>query len=321
MAKINTKKTLICLKSGAVLPIPPANFLEVEEEILLTPEVTTEEFKRINGKLGANASYADTCHTTVSQTISTKMRFQNSAADALDTVPEYGELLKIGGFDETIDTSTLGEETVTYTNTQAPVLGSAVVYLDGNKHTMTNSIAADLTFNFPIGSPATVSAALSAFIDNKGISTSEANPTVTLLDEAVLLVGCADIMTAGGVNISPDNITIAMGADIQEFYGMGELKQFNMTDYMIKVTADFYPENANYNDAITKLGAETIEALSIKLGTLEGALVNGKSVQIDCDFGQVSTFSDSSDKSTLKRSVTWLLTGENQISIKHGFHA
>ena len=317
---INTKKTLICLKSGAVLPVPPANFLEVEEEILLTPTISMEEFKRINGKLGSNASYADTCHTTISQTIATKMRFQNSAADALDTVPEYGELLKIGGFDETIVTTTPGEETVTYTNTQTPVLGSAVAYVDGNKHTMTNSIAADLTFNFPIGKAATISASLSAFIDNNGIATSEANPTVTLNDEAVLIVGCADIMTAGGVAITPDNISIAMGADIQEFYGMGGLKQFNMTDYMIKVTADFYPENANYNDAVTKLGAETIEALQIKLGTNAGALVNGKSVQIDCGFGQVSTFSDSVDKSTLKRSLTYLLTGDTQISIRHGFH-
>ena len=108
------------------------------------------------------------------------MRHQNSAADALDTVPQYGELLKIGGFTETIDTTTPTQETVTYTNTQTPVLGSAVAYIDGYKHQMTGSLAADLTFNFPIGKAATISAALSAFLDNSGIAAAEATPAVTL---------------------------------------------------------------------------------------------------------------------------------------------
>lgn len=316
---INTKKTALFLKSGSTPPTAPANFIEVSEEILLTPNIPIEEFKRINGRLGSNASYSDTCHTTISQTIETKMRFQNSAADALDTIPEYGELLKIGGFDQTIDT-TIGEETVTYTNTQTPVNGSAVAYVDGWKHTITDSLAADLTFNFAIGKAASISASLSAFLDNEGVAVSSANPTVTLNDEAVLMVTCADIMTAGGDVIAPDNVSIAMGADIQEFYGMGR-KEFSMRDYMIKVTCDFHPENADYNTAIADLGAETVDALVIKLGTNDGALVNGKSVQIDCGFGKVNSVTDSVDKSSLKRSVTYLLTGDTQISIKHGFYA
>jgi len=382
MSLMNTKKTALFLKSGAVVPTAPANFLEVSEELLLTPDIPIEEFKRINGLLGSNASYADTCHTTISQTVETKMRHQNSAADALNDVPEYGELLKIGGFEEDLtaesmvlasvsgivlgdtitgDTSsasgvvvainsvadtlvlspvtsgpfTVGGEdlnTATYTstsagyspryiNTQTPVLGSAVAYIDGYKHEMTGSIAADLTLNFPIGKAAMISAALSAFLDNSGIAGSEATPAVTLNPEAVLLVGCADILTAGGTALKPDNISIAMGADIQEFYGMGELKEFNLKDYIVKITADSYPENANYNDAVTKLGAETTEAISVTLGTTAGDNVNGKTVQIDCALGKVNTFSDSVDKSTLKRSVTWLLGGTEQLSIKHGFYA
>ena len=320
MALINTKKTALFLKSGATLPAAPANFLEVEEELLLTPDIPVEEFKRINGLLGANSSYADTCHTTISQTISTKMRFSNSAADALETPPEYGELLKIAGFDETINVSTPGEETVTYTNTQTPVRGSAVAFIDGKKHQMTDSLVADVTMNFPIGKVATISASLSAFLDNEGVAATEANPTVTLNNEAVLLTGCADIFTAGGASLIPDNISIAMGPEVQEFYGMGR-KQFGIQDYMIKITADFYPDNTNYNTAITKLAAGTTEAIVIKLGTLAGTEVNGKTVVITCDAAKASTFSDSNDKSTVKRSFTWLLTGTNQISIKHGFYA
>jgi len=319
MALMNTKKTSLFLKSGAVLPTTPANFLEVEEELLLTPEIPIEEFKRINGLLGANSSYADTCHTTISQTISTKMRFSDSAGTALDTPPEYGELLKIAGFTETIDTS-VGEETVIYTNRQAPLRGSGVAFVDGKKHEMTDSLVADVTMNFPIGKVATISAALTAFLDNDGVAGTEANPTVTLNDEGVLLVGCADIFTAGGSALVPDNISITTGADIQEFYGMGR-KQYEMKDYMFKVTADFYPENADYNDAIENLAAGTTEAIVIKLGTNAGTEVNGQTVAITCDTAKASAFSDSADKSTVKRSFTWLLTGTDQIAIKHGFYA
>jgi len=389
MALLNTKKSALFLKSGAVLPVAPANFLEVEEEILLTPDIPIEEFKRINGLLGSNSSYADTCHMTISQSVSTKMRKSNSAGDALDTLPEYSELLKIGGFDveiaETLvidtlvgitvgmtitgDTSTAtgtvlsfietqtagavpvpiytitvgnvanspfevaGETLNTaaftassagfsprYTNTQTPVLGSAVAYIDGYKHQMTGSLAADITMNFPVGKACTITGSLSAFLDNAGVAATEATPTVTLNPESVILAGCADIFTAGGTALSPDNVSIAMGADIQEFFGLGGLKEYAMQDYMIKVTADFYPENANYNDAVTKLGAGTTEAIVIKLGTLLGTEVNGSTVVIKADTSKASAFSDSNDKSSVKRSFTWLLQGTEQISITHGKH-
>ncbi len=320
--RTNTKKTAMFLKSGTALPTAPANYLEVEEAIAVTPEIPIEEFKRINGRLGSNDSYADTHHSTITQTISHKMRYQNSAGDALDTLPEYSDLLKVGGFDEVVDTSTAGEETVIYSNTQAPVLGSAVFYIDGNKQTSTGSLATDLTFNFPIGKASTISASLSAFLDNKGIATSEATPDVSGVqsDEGCMIVGCSDIMTTGGTIINPDNISITMGADIQEFYGMG-LKEFQMTDYVIKVVADFYPDNADYNSAVTKLVNQTTEAIEIKLGTNAGAMVNGKSVLITANTAKASAVSDSIDKDSLKRSFTWLLVGNTQLSIKHGFYS
>jgi hypothetical protein len=320
MAKVLTKKSALFLKSGATLPTLPNNFLEIEEELLVTPNITVEEYARINGRLGSHDSYAVTDFTTLSQTVSTKMRFTNAAATALETPPEYGELLKIGGFTETIDTGTADEETVTYTNTQAPVLGSAVMYIDGWKHESENSLAADLTFNFPIGKAATISAALSAYLDNKGVPTSESAPTITLNPESVMVVGKADIMTAGGGAITPDNVTIAMGATITEFQGMGKA-EFEMMDYKIMVTADFWVDNANYAADITKLGADTVEAIVIKLGTAAGVLVNGKSVQIDIDLAKVTAVSDTGTDGAAKRTVSWLLQAGGTISILQGFFA
>lgn len=328
MALLNTKKSAIFVKDGATLPTPPANFLEVGDELVINPSPTIEEFTRISGKLGTTDSYADVCHATFSQSISHKMRSTDTAATALATPPEYGELLKICGFTETIDTSTPSQETVTYTNTQTPTKGSGVIYVDGKKYTATNSIVGDATFTFEVGKSASLDVNLSAFIDNNGVPTNEATPSTTLSDEPCLVVACTDLLTAGGTAVKADRITIAMGADIQEFYTIGGangLKAFDINDYVIKLTADFYVDSADYADAITKLNNETVEAIDIKIGTnASSALVSGKSVHITAPVAKANAFTDSTDKSKVKRSFTWLLTpdGSNvNLSIKHGYFA
>ena len=323
MAYLNTKKEALFFKGGAVLPVPPANFFEVSEEFVINPEPTVEEFNRVSGKLGTTDSYVDSCHTIFTQTLSHMMRSSDVAATALATTPEYGEMLKLCGFDETIDT-TPGAESVTYTNSQTPIPGSGIAFVDGKKFTMTNGVVGDATFNFEIGKVAKLDVALSGFIDDSGVPTDVATPSVTLNDEPTLIVSCGDIITAGGAAIAADSITIAMGADIQEFYALG-LKEFNLSDYVIKLTADFYVDGANYADAITNLNAETAEAIVIKLGTNKtGALINGRSVEITADVSKANTFTDSTDKSRVKRSMTWLLRpngADENISIKHGFFA
>ena len=309
------------------------------------------------------------------------MRSTNTAADALDTVPEYGELLQICAFDEEVtqtlvfsdttglnigdslagDTSSAtgtvsiingtsvtvtgksvadfqaedlntGAYTVTavgdsvlYTNSQTPIRGSGVGYVDGKKYTATDSIVGDASFTFEVGKSASISAALQGFLDNNGVPTNEANPDVTLNDEPVMIVSCADVLTAGGSTVQADMITIEMGADIQELYGIGGLKEFNINDYVIKMTADFYVDSADYDNAITKLNNETVEAINIKLGTNQtGELINGKSVYIVADFGKANTFSDSSSEGKVKRSFTWLLrpdANDHNLKILHGYFA
>jgi len=324
MAYLNTKRSALFVKGGAALPVPPANFYEVSEELLINPEPTVEEFNRVSGKLGTTDSYTDSCHTVFNQTLSHKMRSNNLAADALETPPEYGEMLKLCGFDETIDTITPDQETVTYTNSQTPTPGSAVAFLDGKKFTMTDGVVGDATFTFEIGKVAMLDVSLSGFLDNAGVPTDEANPSVTLNDEPTLIVSCADVITAGGAAVSADKVTITMGADVQEYYALG-LKEFDIADYVIKLTADFYVDSADYADAITKLNAETAEAIVLKLGTNQtGTLINGRSVEITADVAKANTFTDSADKSRVKRSFTWLLRPDGSdinLSIKHGFFA
>jgi len=319
MALMNTKRSALFVKAGATQPVYPAGFLEVESELVVNPSIPVEEFKRVNGRLGSNDSYADTCKATVSVQVAHKMRSSNIAGTTLETPPEYGELLKIAGFDETITGTGLTGKVV-YTNSQTPAKGCIAAFLDGYKQTATNSAVAAVNFDFAIGKAAMLNATFSAYLDNAGVAASAALPSVTLNTNPCLIVGCADVITAGGTAVKADSIKIDMGAQVDDFYGMG-IKEYNINDYMIKVTATFYPENTDYNAAINKLSAQTVEAIVVKLGTNAGILVDGKSVKIDCALAKASAFTDSTDKSTLKREFVWLLQGDSAgkaIEITHG---
>ena len=323
MAFLNTKRSVLFVKSGAVLPTLPENFYEVTGEFVINPTPTIEEYNRISGQLGTMDSFADVAHAVFKQSTSHKMRSSNVAATALQTPPTYGEMMKTCGFNETI-VGTGETGTVTYTNSQAPVRSSAVAFVDGKKFTMTDTVVGNASFDFTVGKAAVMGAELSGFLDNSGVPTTVANPTVTLDTEPLLIVSQADIITSGGVALKADKISITMGADVQELYALG-VKQFDIADYVIKLTADFYVDSANYADAITKLNAGTTEAISIKLGTNNtGALINGKSTLITADVSKANAFVDSIDKSRVKRSFTWLLrpNGTNvNISFKNGFFA
>jgi len=323
MARLNTKAFALFLKSGGTLPTPPDNFIELDEKLLLAPDVKVENYKRFNGKLGANDSYADACDTTVEgATISHKMRYQNAAADALDTVPQYGELLKIGGFTENVDTTTPGEETVTYTwnKDSSPALASAVYYLDGKKQTMTGSVAANVSFSFEVGMAANISGSLSAFLDNDGVAANEANPTVPLSDEGCLMVGCADVFTEDGSSIKMQSMEIDMGAQINKFYGLN-LKEYETSDFEPSVNVDFSLDGADYNAAIQKLQNETTVDIIVKLGTNAGTEVSGKTVMFEITNVKFSNYSDSDDNDTVQRTHEFILTADSEFTIKHGYYA
>ncbi len=323
MARMKTTKSALFLTATGTLPVLPAGFIELSEELVITPTIATEDIKIINGMLGSNDTIVDTCDNTVTPSITHRMRTSNIAGTALETPPSYGTLLKIGGFSETI-TGTGATGVVTYKNTQTPVTGSAIMYIDGYKQTATASVAADLSFDFTVGKVATITGTLSAFLDNNGVATVQAAPTITPSVEKFLMVACTDIITAGGVTLKAESVKIAMGAEVNKFYGMG-LKEFSLDDYKIMVTATFYPDSADYNNAVNALNAQTIQAIDIKLNTTTGGvLVDGKSVQITAALAKASTFTDSSDKKTLKREFTWLLQGNSAgeaITIIHGNHA
>ena len=324
MARINTKAFAFFLKSGSALPVTPANFLELGEKLLMSPTTKTENIKVYNGKLGANDSYADACDTTLEgASFMHRMRYQNAAADALDTVPSYGELLKIGGFSEAIDT-TSSQETVIYTwnKDNSPALGSAVYYLDGKKQTMTNTVAANVEFDLTVGEIANITGTMSAFLDNYGVATNEANPTVTLGTEGCLTVGCADVFSKDGTAvIGAKNISINMGAMINKYYGFS-LKEYETSDFEPTISMSFPVDATDYNDAIEALQAQSLIDIVVKLGTdATSTEVNGKTVVMTITNCKLSSYTDGDENDSVSRTENFILTASSAFTIKHGFYA
>jgi len=309
MAFVNTKRSALYLSADATLPVPPAGFIELSDEFVVNPDPTVEEFNRVSSLLGGTDSYADTCHVVLNQSVSTMMRTNDKSGSALSTKPECSPLFQVCGFNETV-----AGDKVTYVNSQAPKIGSAVLNIDGKQFTSKGSIVGDATFVFEIGKPAKFEASLSGFLDNKGIPTDTASTATTLSDENLIMMTCADIVLADGTAVTADMVTIAMGAQISEKYALG-VKEFQMTDYVIKLTASFFVDSANYKDAQQKLIDQDVDAIKCSFNTLDGVLVDGQSLVVTAGKAKVSSYTDSAVDSTVKREVTWLLrpdaTGNN----------
>lgn len=306
MALLNTTKTALFLQAGDVLPIPAAGFIETTSPVMVVPTIATANFKRISGKLNTSDSYADTCNAQSTLAIEHLMRSNDIAGTALDTPPEFGELLKICGFDENISAGT----GVTYTNTQDPVLGSGVAFLDGNRFDFTGSLASDFTMALQVGSPAMITANLQGYLDDP-IPTVEVQPSVTLSDEPLMVVSCANLVTLGGTVLKPDRVTFSTNPEIADFYTMGGangLKSKAMTDYAMQCTIDFFIDNEDYDREITAIKDQTTAILEVDIATDDAsALVNGKSMKITCDLVKTESFTDTDTDNVGKRSVTYRL--------------
>ncbi len=325
MAQLSTKKSALFAQSGDVLPVPPSSFIETTEPVIITPEFTSVDINRLDGKMNSSDSIVDTCNVKTSFEAKTNMRSNNVAADALDTPPEYGLLLKCAGFDEVIDTATPSEETVTYTNNNVSVPAcSAITYLDGRKHTMEGSLVSDTTIGLTVGEPATITNAFSGYLDSaEGIA--EANPAVTLTDEPVLIVSCADVITLDGTCIPVKTATIKMENETSELYTMGGacgLKKNEVTDYKLTLELVFYVDSATYDRDAALIEAGLAKVVVIKLGLDDTSTeINGKSVVITCDLAKATTYADSDADNLLSRTLTMrLMDGTNPaVSIANGF--
>ena len=327
MPIISTKKTALFVSPTATPPTPPVGFVEVTEVVLPTPEFSEIEINRLTGKMNTKDTVIDLCRVKTSFDAKTNMRSNDVSALALDTLPEYGLLLRCAGFDEVVDTATAGQETVIYSNNNVSIpTSSAVVFVDGNKLTMTDSLVCGTTIDMKVGSPATVTNNFQGYMDDaKGIV--EANPTVTLTDEPILVVSCADIITLDGTCLPIESAVIKMNEQVADIYTLGGacgIKKNEITDYALTLDLTFYVDKAEYGREATLIENGEAKAVVIKLGLDKtSTLVNGKSVEITIDLAKATTYSDSSSNDLLSRTLSMrLFDGTNPaVVIKNGFFA
>ncbi len=327
MSLINTKKTAFFLALGVTPPTAPAGFIETTEPVIIVPEFSQIDINRISGKLNTKTSVTDTCRTKTSFDVNHIMRTNDKDSLALDTPPEYGLLLQASGFLEAIDTTTPGEETITYTNGIDSVPNSsAVAYLDGVKFTLTDSLVSGSTINLKVGEPATIVNNFTGYMDDP-IPVTEANPTVTLTDEVPLIVSCADIVTYDGVCLPLENVTIKMNEELQDIYTLGGtcgIKSAFVSDYALELTADFYVDRSTFGREALNIESGDMKEVIVKIALDKSSVeINGKSVVLTMKLAKTITYSDTVDKDLLKRTVTYRLMdgAEPALSIKTGFFA
>ena len=169
-----------------------------------------------------------------------------------------------------------------------------------------------VTFN--VGQPAQVAFDMQCFLAS-ATPTDEANPAVTQTDEPLVIVSCANILTVGGTTVKADSVTITPNNTIEKFYTIGGtngLKDMEILDNGFTLTATFFAESGTFGADYALLESQAAQSIEIKLGTnSSSALVNGKSIHIECGNAEVQSVQDSSDKDRVKRTVTYRLNNDS----------
>lgn len=324
MADMNTKKSLILISDNGTLPTP-ADFFETEAVVLPQSKPTTSTVERMTGVLGEIETIVDNCDITLENASMTHL-VRHTSQD-FKKRPDFGKLLKISAFDETYNDDEVDKESYTYTNTQNPTVGSAIIYIDGKKFTFTNTLIAETTIVCTLQETVKINSNLNGFYDNGGIPTDEANPVVTPSTEGALMVSCTDLFTEGvSTNLEASSISISMAPTIRKNYGFGR-KDYTINNYVCTVEVTFILDKADYAKAIEQLKSQAPTTLDIKIGTDEDRnLINGKSLHITAPVGKVSDYGDSDSEGVIERTVTYTLhpdpsDSNKALSIKAGFFA
>lgn len=300
MALIKTKASSLFIRQNTTLPTPPTNFVETNSPLVVVPNFAKVSTNRMNGAMNSKDEAVDTCKTSTAFLASVDMR---ETGAVLTKAPTYAELLKISGFDGSV-----GADTYTLSNSASNITrGSAVVFMDGNKFTMTDSLVGDTTIELEIGQIGKVSTTLSGFLDS-ATPTVEANPTVTLDTENVQIVSCLDVVGVGGVSYPAEKIVFKTNPDIANTYTMGGadgLKQDTITDYSITCEITFPVDSAVFGSPASLIEAGTIMGLRCVIGATTGGVpVNGKSVVFLADTTKATTYADSVNDDLLQRVLT-----------------
>lgn len=305
MALINTKRTSVFLEQSVTLPVPPAGFIQTNAPVLVVPVFSTIESNEITGKLNSKASYVDTCRSSASFNIPTNIRETGTAV--LDAVPDYAELMKIGGFEA--DTAVTDQYTLK-NKTDFVKRGSSVIYLDGKKFTFTDTLVGALTINLTVGNLATMDCQVQGYIDDVK-ATDEANPTVAKVTASQLVVSCVDIYMEDGTILPCESIIITTNPEIQNTYTMGGvqgIKADTITDYSLMASVTLPVDSTKYKDNAELIESGTLKTMRIVIGAdNNGVPIDGKSIVVKAETSRTVSYTDEDKNGILYRTINYKL--------------
>ena len=311
MALVKTNRSSLFLHQSLTLPVAPAEFIEVNQALVVVPDFATIDTNRLTGAMNAKDASIDTCRTSTAFLASVDMR--ETGTTTLNVKSGYAELLKISGFEEA---SAPAIDTYELINSSSNIgRGSAIVYMDDNKFEMTNTLVGSTEMDFQIGQIAKCNTTLSGYMDS-AIPVAEANPTVTLSDENLHIVSCLDIVTVDGTVIPAEGIVIATNPDIANTYTMGGasgLKEDTITDYALTCAITFPVDSAVFGREASMIEAGDIVAIRIVIGAdTNGLPVDGHSTLFLANTTKAVTYSDTVNNDLLQRVLTLRLYDDGE---------
>lgn len=282
MPLIDTNKNCVLFKYGA---LPTASdVVNIEENVMVSPNIDQKEFKEYDGELGNTQSYFDDEHITASFTIKAKLRGNDKTGLAPETPPAISSLLKSAGLKEEI-----GLDSVTYVPNHGDVSPSqAVVYLDGRKRVV-DGIQSNFKLSGTVGECAMVEFEAQGYTDIAYVE--EVNPSVTLDKETLMVVNKVSAVTESGATFQLKSFEFTLNNTIVDIYAV-DLAEFERTDFDPKITLNGYDKTGS--TAWDDLAAQNTKAILITLGN--GV---GKTVTLKIDAALIMNNSESDDAGKL----------------------
>jgi len=228
MAKRLVKNSVILAAVGAT---PTAsNAVDISDAFQPSFSTKSGEYKQFDGKMGTTKTWVDKDYLSVSGTISAFLRSNGGGAN----IPKLDEMFKMAGLTgAAVDTDSDGtNDAYVYTpNSDELANGEIIWYLDGIKRHFTG-VSANLKLDFEVGAPAKASFDIQGYSDTP---VEEANPSVTLDDNDLLVVTSMQAVTLSGTTLSVTSCSFDLGNQINEIYAISD-KSFYRSDFTAKVS-------------------------------------------------------------------------------------
>lgn len=283
MALIDTNKNSVLFKYNGA---PDAsNVVNIEENVMVSPNIDSKEYKEFDGELGNTKSYFDDEHTTTSFNVKAKLRGNDKTGLAPETPPAVADLLKACGMTETV-----GAADVTYTPNHGVVSPSqAIVYVDGKKRSV-DGIVGNFKLSGTVGECAMVEFELQGYTDIA--DSDEANPSVTLDSETLMVVKSVSAVTEDGTTFNLKSFDFNLNNEIIDIYAIS-LAKFERVNFDPKISLTGYRDSTD-TTSWTELAAQTTRAVAIELGS-----GTGKTVTLTIDSAMPISNSESDDSGKL----------------------